>query len=87
MNGREAWERFAQENRIEWEVGPPTNRDSYGQEYDTYVWDGSEEHLAKFLQKINAKFVVIRMFPHDEEGGGSRMCFSDYPKKPLQVRE
>ena len=87
MNGREAWERFAEENNIEWEVGPSGPRDSHGTEYDTYVWDGTDEHLLKFLHKIHAKYIVIRMFPQDEPDGGSRMRFSDYPKKPVQVRE
>jgi hypothetical protein len=79
MNGCEEWAAFAAKNSIEWVEGPPQRLDPHGQEYDTYIWDGTEERLLKFLGQDN--YVTVRMYPQSN-GGLSRMRFCSYSGKP-----
>jgi hypothetical protein len=82
MNGREEWAAFAAKNGIEWVEGPPKRCDQHGEEYDTYIWDGTEERLLKYLGAD--KYVTVRMFPHRVSPLGSfvRMRFCSYSEKP-----
>jgi|HubBroStandDraft_3_1064219.scaffolds.fasta_scaffold181527_1 hypothetical protein len=85
MNGREGWAKFAEENGLTWEEGPPKPRDQHGNEYLTVIWDKEDfgEQVLRILRKD--KHVIVRVFPHDAEfnkGHLVRMRFTSYPSKP-----
>lgn len=88
MNGREDWEKFAEREGITWEEGPPKWLDQYGTEYATLVWPTGD--LAQFLRWSNIKpgqHVIVRMFPHTDGRGLTRMRFSSYSEKPKRVED
>lgn len=85
MNGREEWAKFAQENGLTWEEGPPKHKDQHGTEYLTVIWDRADfgKQVLKILNQD--KHVIVRMFPHDAEFDKKRlirMRFTSYPSKP-----
>lgn len=86
MIGREEWAKFATENGIEWEEGPPTPRDQHGQEYCTLI--AGDFEFAEQVKKVlgRDRYVIVRMFPHcaDLQGkaGATRMRLSFYAEKP-----
>jgi hypothetical protein len=87
MIGREWWTKFADENGLTWEEGPPKPRDQHGNEYLTLIWDkvDFEKQVLRILNGNKHKHVIVRVFPHDAEfdkGRFVRMRFTCYPSKP-----
>lgn len=83
MIGCEGWAKFAEENGLTWEIGPPKYQDQYGKEYLTLIWD-PRDFSKQVLKVLNGnKYVIVRIFPHPAEREGlTRMRFSSYPSKP-----
>lgn len=86
MNGREEWAKFAADNGLTWEEGPPRGHDQHGREYYTLIYGDFEfeQQLKKVLS--GERYVIVRMFPHSADPAGkssaTRMRFSSYPQKP-----
>lgn len=86
MIGQEWFAKFAKENGISYETGLPQRLDKWGNEYTTLV-SGANDFSVKLLRLLGGdKYVIIRMYPHYNDGGLHdliRIRFSSYPVNPL----